>query len=181
MILQLVASLHDPTLEILTYLTPGQRLSHIRVAETLQRWFSSSLQAEVYRTRLKGQARLQWEPLPQLVQDLETLVRCVYPATSEEMVAVLVRDHFVDALGNQQVKIYVKQAHPVDVHTALAKAMEFEVFLHTTGRPLAPVAPSHHRTRRIQTQEAQQMESGSLAELKGVCWRCKQWNHKRSE
>ena len=70
--MQLVASLRGSALEILTHYTQGQRSSYVRVAEALQQWFDSSLQAEVYRARLKGRARQQGEPLPQLVQDLET-------------------------------------------------------------------------------------------------------------
>ena len=46
---------------------------------------------------------------------------------SEEMVAVVARDYFVDGLGSQQVQIYVKQAHPVDVQTALATGEGHEV------------------------------------------------------
>jgi len=184
MALQLVASLRGPALEVLTYLTPGQRTSYVRVAEALQRRFGSSLQAEVYRARLKGRARQQGEPLPQLAQDLESLVRRAYPAASEEMVAVLARDHFVDALGSQQVQIYVKQAHPVDVQAALARAMEFEAFLRTTGGPVAPAAPYRHlRARRTQTQRAlpQKRRSGSPGEFRGACWKCGQRGHRRSE
>lgn len=49
------------------------------------------------------------------------------------MVVVLVCDHFVDALQDQQLQIYVKQVHPSDLQEALA--VELEAFLHTTSIP----------------------------------------------
>ncbi|MPC41189.1 hypothetical protein E2C01_034775 [Portunus trituberculatus] len=57
------------------------------------------------------------------------------------MVTVLSRDAFVDALEDQQVQIFVKQAHPADVQQALVRAMEFEAFLYTTAAAVTP----HHR------------------------------------
>ncbi|MPC67674.1 hypothetical protein E2C01_061853 [Portunus trituberculatus] len=68
-----------------------------------------TLPAELYRTQLKEWARRQGEPLPWLAQDLEALVRRAYPGAPYSMVAVLARDHFNDALGDQQLQIYVKQ------------------------------------------------------------------------
>ncbi|MPC52583.1 hypothetical protein E2C01_046453 [Portunus trituberculatus] len=60
---------------------------------------------------------------------MESLVRHAYPVALEEMVMVLSRDTFVDALEDQQVQIYVKQAHPADMQQTLARAMKFEAFL----------------------------------------------------
>ena len=69
----------------------------------------------MYRGQLKGRTRRPDESLQQLAQAVESLVRHVYPVTPEEMVTVLSRDAFLDALEEQQVQIYVKQAHPADV------------------------------------------------------------------
>ncbi len=37
---------------------------------------------------------------------------------------VLARNSFTDALDDQQLQIYVKQAHPGDLEVALARALE---------------------------------------------------------
>ncbi|MPC73291.1 hypothetical protein E2C01_067614 [Portunus trituberculatus] len=97
----------------------------------LRRHFGSVFQAEVYREQLKGRTHQQGESLPQLTQAVESLVHHVYPVVPEEMVTLLYRDAFIDALEDQQVAIYVKQAPPADVQQALARAMEFEAFLYT--------------------------------------------------
>ncbi|KAK8389230.1 hypothetical protein O3P69_020876 [Scylla paramamosain] len=75
--------------------------------------------AEVYRACLKKRTREWGETLSQLAQDVEVLVRRSYPMAPEEMIVVLGRDSFIDALDDQQVQIYVKQAHPGDLQVAL--------------------------------------------------------------
>ena len=106
--LQLVASLRGPALEILAHMTVSQRSSYIAVVEVLRRRFGSVFQAEVYREQLKGRTRRPGESLPQLAQAVESLVRHAYPVAAEEMVTVLSRDAFIDALEEQQVQIYMK-------------------------------------------------------------------------
>lgn len=114
-VLQLVSSLRGSAVEVLGHLTKGQRASYQCVVDVLQRRFGHHQQAEVYRARLKDRMRARGEPLSRLAHEMETLVRRAYPSAPEEMVIVLARDHFVDALGDQQLQIYVKQAHPEDV------------------------------------------------------------------
>ncbi|MPC70653.1 hypothetical protein E2C01_064908 [Portunus trituberculatus] len=98
---QLIASLRGSASQVLAQLTNAQCLSYQRLAEALQQRFGVTLQAEVYRTQLKERASRQGEPLPRLAQDLEALVRRAYPSAPQSMVAVLARDHFIDALGDQ--------------------------------------------------------------------------------
>ncbi|KAG0715491.1 hypothetical protein GWK47_011819 [Chionoecetes opilio] len=129
-VLQLVSSLRGAAVEVLGHLTPAQRASYQCVVDALQRKFGHHQQAEVYRAHLKGRVRMRGEPLSHLAHELESLVRRAYPKAPEEMVVVLARDHFVDALIDQRLQIYVKQAHPEDVQVALARALEFESFLH---------------------------------------------------
>ena len=45
------------------------------------------------------------------------------------VIMVLSHDSFIDALQDQQLQIYVKQAHPGDLQLALARAMEFEALI----------------------------------------------------
>ncbi|MPC28201.1 hypothetical protein E2C01_021398 [Portunus trituberculatus] len=129
-------------------MTANQRSTYNAVAEALRRHFGSVFQAEVYREQLKGRIRQQ-----------------------EEMVTVLSRDAFIDALEDQQVQIYVKQVHPADVQQTLARAMEFEAFLYTTTAAVTP----HHSfaaqkpprrylpARRTQVQQERRRHTSSAA------------------
>ncbi|KAK3878809.1 hypothetical protein Pcinc_016619 [Petrolisthes cinctipes] len=140
-VLQLVACLRGTAVEVLSHLTPRQRMLYQCVLEAMQRKFGQHQQAEVYHARLKNRMRGLGESLPHLAQDLEALVRRAYPVAPEEMVTVLAHDYFVDALQDQQLQIYMMQAQPSDVQMALAKALEFESFLRATGMRMTTVGP----------------------------------------
>ena len=47
--------------------------------------------------------------------------------------SLLVKDQFVDALGDPQLQVYVKQAHATDLRETLARALEFESFMASSG------------------------------------------------
>ena len=85
-------------MEVLGNLPAAQRASYQSVAEALKCRFGPHLQAEVYRARLKKRTRERGETLSQLAHDVEGLVRRSYPAAQEEMIVVLARDSFIDAL-----------------------------------------------------------------------------------
>lgn len=51
-----------------------------------------------------------------LVQDVEALVKRLYPWAAEEMIVVQANDFFIDNLHDQQLKIYVKQENPGNLH-----------------------------------------------------------------
>ncbi|MPC58511.1 hypothetical protein E2C01_052516 [Portunus trituberculatus] len=185
--LQLVASLRGPAMKILAHMTASQRSTYTTVAEVLRRRFGSVFQAEVYREQLKGRTRQQGESFPQLARRWSRC-RHAYPVAPEEMVTVLSRDAFVDALEDQQVQIYVKQAHPADVQQALARTMEFGAFLYTTAaavtsyhRFAAQKPPrSHLPARRTQVRQGR-MRGTSSGEFSGFCWKCGKRGHRRSD
>jgi len=189
--LHLVASLRGQAVEVLGHLTPVQRASYRDVVEALRRRFGHFQQAEVHRARLKVRVRGRGEPLTQLAQEVESLVRRAYPTAREDMVDVLARDCFVDALQDQQLQIYVKQAHPQDVQEALARASEMEAFLSTTGgapglaTPRHAVGtatlPRHFTARRTQTGKIDSRREASPEGFRGTCWGCGQVGHKRSK
>ena len=179
--LQLATALRGPAVEVLGHMPPAQRACYESVAEALRRRFGHHHQAEVYRAHLKRRTRERGETLSQLAQDVEALVRRSYPAAAEEMVAVLARDFFVDALQDQQLQIYVKQAHPGDLQVALARALEFEAFLKTTSGLEAASPPRrdlHGRKARVEETPARKASPGGF---RGVCWRCGERGHRRSQ
>ena len=183
--LQLVSCLCGPAVEVLGHLSSEQRSSYPCVVEGLQRKFGQQYQAEVYRARLKGRVRGRGEPLPALAQDMESLVRRAYPTAPEDMVAVLSSDHFIHALQQQQLQIYVKQAHPQDLREALARALEFESFLHTTGNEGEEVTGKpRHDFRALRTQvdkpatpKPTGAERTTAGDFKGSCWGCGERGH----
>ena len=121
----------------------------------------------MYRAQLKKRTRQRGESLSQLAHDIEALVRRAYPTAGEEMVTVLARDAFLDALMDHQLQIYVRQAHPADVQVALARAMEFEAFMQTASsvsafaRPRSDVRGRKAHVRRKPTSREASPVEGS--------------------
>ena len=189
---QLVASLRGRAVEILGHLTTAQRTSYHEVSEALRRRFGHLQQAEVHRAHLKERVRGKGESLTQLAQEVESLVRRSYPTAQEETVDLLARDHFIDALQDQQLQLYVKQAHPTNVQEALTRASEMEAFLRTTSTAQAPAAPRyaartderprHVRARKAQTgKRTERKRKESPEGFQGTCWGCGQVGHMRSQ
>ncbi|KAG0730516.1 hypothetical protein GWK47_028093 [Chionoecetes opilio] len=63
------------------------------------------------------------------------------------MVEELTMDHFVDALQNRELQLYIKQAHPKDVREALAGALELEAFMRTSVGGVSTMGLPHPRVQ----------------------------------
>ncbi|KAK8373940.1 hypothetical protein O3P69_014567 [Scylla paramamosain] len=167
MAMQLVWALKGPALEVLNQLPAAQRCSYSKVTATLERRYGYQHQTEVFRTRFRARLRGPGETLTRLAQDLEVLVRRAYPEASEEMITILLRDQFVDAIDNQQLRIYVQQAHPKDLQEALARGLEVESFLRMTWeRPSGNYVPQRVKPKKGAVQKAYSSPSPPLGEFR---------------
>ncbi|KAK8373833.1 hypothetical protein O3P69_012516 [Scylla paramamosain] len=178
MAMQLVWALKGPALEVLNQLPAAQRCSYSKVTATLERRYGYQHQTEVFRTRFRARLRGPGETLTRLAQDLEVLVRRAYPEASEEMITILLRDQFVDAIDNQQLRIYVQQAHPKDLQEAPGEGLEMESFLRTTReRPSGNYVPQRVKAKKGAVQKAYSSPSPPLGEFRGKCYSCGQQGH----
>ncbi|KAK8373716.1 hypothetical protein O3P69_015673 [Scylla paramamosain] len=145
--------------------------------------FDGTVSWEAYKTQCEllasaRQLRGPGETLTRLAQDLEVLVRRAYPEASEEMITILLRDQFVDAIDNQQLRIYVQQAHPKDLQEALARGLEVESFLRMTWeRPSGNYVPQRVKPKKGAVQKAYSSPSPPLGEFRGKCYSCGQQGH----
>ena len=180
--LQLATALRGPAVEVLAHLPAARRSSYDNIAQALRRRFGHQHQAEVYRAQLKKRTRQKNETLSQLAQDVEALVRRSYPAAGEDMIVVLSRDAFIDALQDHQLQIHVKQAHPGDLQVALARAMEFEAFLKTASTLSTIAQPRRDlRGRKAKVEEKGASRKASPEAFRGSCWGCGEKGHRRGQ
>lgn len=126
-----MSSIRGSALRVLGHLTADQRKGYLQVVESLHRMLSHHQQVEVYRARLKVRVTGKGKTLPQLAHE-ETLVSREYPTAPKDMSGLLVSYHFVNALQEKDLQLYMKQAHSGDLQEALTKALELEAFLHTS-------------------------------------------------
>ena len=181
MALQLVWALKGAALEVLNQLPAAKRSSYSSVTAALERRYGYQHQTEAFRARFRARTRGPGESLTRLAQDLELLVRRAYPEAGEDMITILLRDQFVDAIDHQQMRIYIQQAHPKDLQEALARGLELESFLRTTReRPNGNYAASPKvKARKGRVGTPPSSSSPPPGDFWGKCYSCGQPGHSR--
>ena len=56
--------------------------------------------------------RKKEESLPELAEDVDHLTRLAYPGAAPEMIEVLAKDQFIDALADEDIRHCVRQNKP---------------------------------------------------------------------
>ena len=71
---------------------------------------------------LKNRTRRRDVSLPELAEDVERLTRCSYPDAAADMIEVLAKDQFIDALQDEEMRLRLRQRQ------ALEMSLELESF-----------------------------------------------------
>ncbi|KAJ8029256.1 hypothetical protein HOLleu_28605 [Holothuria leucospilota] len=129
----LAASLKGDARAVLADLDTKSRRSYPLLTEALSRRFSPSHQTEIFRIQLKNRIRKKEESLPQLAQEVRRLARRAYPSAPPQLLGFLCKDHFLDALDDQDLRLGVYQMRPGSLEEALKAALEMEAF-HTAEK-----------------------------------------------
>ena len=120
--------------------------------------------------------------MQELAQDLEGMAYRAYPDASLDVRNILLKDQFVNSLGSKRLQIQVKQARPVTLQKALARALEFESFVQSSKSESSYVPSTGSKARRGQvSKESSQSENstGSQPKFNGVCWYCNKPGHSK--
>ena len=96
-----------------------------------------------------------------------------YPSTTPGLLTLLLRDQFIDALDNPQLKIQVKQGKPASLQEALASAMEFESLVKSTLSSFRDDSSSGFKARKGAINKADK--------FRGTCWYCDKVGHKQDD
>ncbi len=124
----LAISLRGSALTVLTNLPEEQRRDYTALSAALQNRFGNTRQVELNRAQLRGRTKRREETLPELAEDVERLARLAYPDAAEEMVIVLAKDQFIDALPDEDTRLRIRQSRPIGLRQALETAMELESY-----------------------------------------------------
>ena len=76
--------------------------------------------------KLRGRVHKREETLPELAEEVEHLARLAYPDATAEMVEVLAKDQFIDALPDEEFRLRLRQSKPETLQQALEQALELE-------------------------------------------------------
>ena len=104
------------------------RRNYRALTEALSTRFGNEGQTQRFRNQLKHHAKGKDESLPELAQAIRRLVRPAYPNASLAIQDVLVKDHFIDAITDSEMRWHVVHSRPGTVQEALNIATELEAF-----------------------------------------------------
>lgn len=142
----LAISLRGPALTVLTNLPPEGRRTYTVLVAALDKRFGTAHQTELNRMKLRNRMRKSDESLQELAGDVERLARLAYPDATDDMLDIIVRDQFLDAFRDEDLRLRVRQSRPTSVNEALERALELESY------QLA----NRHRSRTVREAQLEQ-------------------------
>ena len=124
----LAISLRGPAMGVLHNLPSEERHNYNALSTALDIRFGTAHQVELSHMHLKNRTRRRDESLPELAEDVERLTRCSYPDAAADMIEVLAKDQFIDALQDEEMRLRVRQSRPSTLRQALETSLELESF-----------------------------------------------------
>ena len=104
----------------------GTQSSVSEVIALLRSRFGNENQAERYRAELKARRRKKDESLQTVYQDIRRLMALAFPGETGSMSEVVARDAFLEALGDQAMRLRVLESSPSTLDAALTMASRLE-------------------------------------------------------
>jgi len=100
----------------------------------LETRFGGKAVADKHRVELRNRRRRQNESLQSLHSDIRRLAALAFPNVQPQMREEITCDHFLDALGDPDFGLKIRERHPADLHSALQIALQLEVWTADTAR-----------------------------------------------
>ena len=206
----LSVSLRGPACQLLRTLNPARRVNYHELVTALGQRFNPENQTELFRAELRNCQRLTSQSLPELAQEIRRLVHLAYPTASQDVMDVLGRDYFIDALDDSDLRWRVYQVKAKSLDDAVCAAVEMEAYKKAERQRVQPRKSlrqiEHHQfensvpSEKISLEKLQQQmehlkemigklsqksnlpSEGVKKERKEIeCWNCGNKGHYKSE
>lgn len=92
--------------------------------KVLEERFLPTNQTELYRVQLRDQRQKASESMAELRQNIRRMTNLPYPCAPTEVRETLAKEQFVDALGNSEMRLKIKQARLTDLNDAVRHGVE---------------------------------------------------------
>jgi hypothetical protein len=99
-----------------------------RILELLETRFGTGNRCEIYRLELKNRRRAPGEKLQVLYQDICRLMSLAYPDPNIDLVDLLARDFYLDALNDHSFKVRILEREPKTLDEALQISLKLEAY-----------------------------------------------------
>jgi predicted aspartyl protease len=127
----LKASLEGHAGQVLWGLAP--QASEAEIVQLLRNRFGNINQMERFRAELRTRRRKNGESVQSLYQDIRRLLSLGFPGQVGELVEIIGRDSFLEALGDPVLRIRVLDQQPSTLDEALAIVCRMEAYSVTAG------------------------------------------------
>ncbi len=126
--IQLVMSLRGQAQRLITDLSADQLDNYDTLKDFLSRRYNPAERESAYRCEFRCRRRGKTENAPDFGYALRRLAGRAYPNTSMDAREEIIVDHFINGLGNLEIKRHVQFNHPRSLDQAISFAVEFEAF-----------------------------------------------------
>ena len=164
----LAVSLRGPALTVLTNISADRRGDYDLLVAALDKRFGSAHQTELNRAKLRGRVRKREETLPELAEEVEHLARLAYPDAAAQMVEILAKDQFIDALPDDDFRLRLRQGKPETLQQALEQALELESLYQANKQRSKIVREIQLKSTPAAQVNKTQLEEGALETLQCI-------------
>ena len=162
MALELATNLAGDARAILVDMEATSRLDYDALAQRLTMRYEPEDLTAMYQSQLKTRKRKRNESIPEMVQDLNRLVRKAFPAADEGTRNSLAVSSLLSALDDRQQELFVYQGNPKTVEEAGKLAMSYEAF-----ESVRPVKSGYVR-RQVEEQSKKDFSSRTINDIQNA-------------
>jgi len=148
--------------------------SYQKLIKRLKSRFGTEGQSSLYRSQMRTRKRAKEEPLQTLYHDINRIADLVYPRKSSihsELVAI---DAFINALGDSNMRMRIRDKEPKSLDHALHIALLAEA--NTEAKPVAAPEDSQTRTNNYKARVVQNVHqpaaNAQTASVESINDRC---------
>lgn len=114
-----------------------------RITKLLQNRFGGAARADKYRMELRSRKRQAGETLEKLHQDIRRYMALAFPDADQQTRETIACDYFIDAMGDPDFALKIRERNPKSLDAALLIAQQLEVWSKDSRWPR-----SHNQVRR---------------------------------
>ena len=106
-----------------------ESITYSQLVDKLKARYGSAGQKELFITQLRTRKRKQHESLADLHRDIRRLMALAYPNTSgSDLNEEIGKTHFIEALGNRNLELKIREREPPTLDAAFALAVRLEAY-----------------------------------------------------
>ena len=137
----------------------GRQQSYIELVKRLKVRYGFEGQSEAFRLQLRARKQQQEETLSSLEQDIRKLIALAYPGETSNILELIARDAFIDAMCDRDLALQVLAKEPETLERAYqvaSKLKSYKDLIHAGEQPKVSTSKSRTVQREEEVKEMAQ-------------------------